>query len=124
MYADSVDKITTLGQHIRQLREKCDISLRELASRLKVSAAFLSDVELGRRHAPDRILSDIARFLDTSVEDLRKHDMRPPVEEIRKLSNADPVYGLAFRKLVNKNLSSEDLLKVVEAAGKPVKKKK
>jgi transcriptional regulator with XRE-family HTH domain len=119
-----VDKITTLGQHIRQLREKCDISLRELASRLKVSAAFLSDVELGRRHAPDRILNDIARHLGTSVEGLRQHDTRPPVEEIRKLSNTDPVYGLAFRKLVNKNLCSEDLLKVVEAAGKPVKKKK
>ena len=124
MYAYGVDRITTLGQYIRQLREKCDMSLRELASRLKVSAAFLSDVELGRRHAPDRILIDIARLLDASVEDLKKHDMRPPVEEIRKLSNADPVYGLAFRKLVNKNLSSEDLLKVVEAAGKSPKKKK
>jgi transcriptional regulator with XRE-family HTH domain len=119
-----VDGITTLGQHIRQLREERDISLRELASRLKVSAAFLSDVELGRRHASDRILHDIARLLEASIEDLRSHDTRPPVEEIRKLSNTDPAYGLAFRKLVNKNLSSKDLLRVVEEAGKTVRKKK
>ncbi|MGH9785397.1 MAG: helix-turn-helix domain-containing protein [Terriglobia bacterium] len=119
-----MDRITTLGQHIRQLREKRDISLRELASRLKVSAAFLSDVELGRRHASDRLLGEIARHLDASVEDLKQHDTRPPVEEIRKLSNADPVYGLAFRKLVNKNLSPEDLLRVAEAASKSPKKRK
>jgi len=118
-----VDKIRPLGQYVRELRESRDISLRELATKLKVSAAFLSDVELGRRHASDRLLVDLARILETSIDELKKHDTRPPVEEIRRLSHSDPIYGLAFRKLVNKNLSPEDLLQMVENAGKGKKKK-
>lgn len=42
--------VKTLGQRIRELRERDDLSLREFARKLGVSAAFLSDVELGRRH--------------------------------------------------------------------------
>lgn len=38
----------TLGQRIRELRETKDLSLREFAKQLgDLSAAFLSDVELG-----------------------------------------------------------------------------
>ena len=37
----------TLGEHIRELREERDLSLRELATKIQVSAAFMSDVELG-----------------------------------------------------------------------------
>jgi transcriptional regulator with XRE-family HTH domain len=119
-----VDTITTLGQHIRELRGKQDMSLRELATKLEVSAAFLSDVELGRRHPSDEVFASLARHLHTPVEDLRRHDMRPPIEEIRRLSNADPVYGLAFRKLLDKRLSATDLLRMVEQASKSSKKKK
>ena len=39
----------TFGEKIRQLREGLDLSLREVALKIDVSAAFLSDVELGRR---------------------------------------------------------------------------
>ncbi len=119
-----MDTITTLGQYIRQLREERDISLRELAAKLKVSAAFLSDVELGRRHPSDKVLAELARLLDTSVEDLKTHDTRPPIEEIRRLSNADPVYGLAFRRLLDKRISSEELLRIAEKTRRHARKKK
>ena len=119
-----MNRVTTLGQYIRQLREKCDISLRELAGKLKISAAFLSDVELGRRHPSEKVLARIARLLETSLEDLRNHDTRPPVDQIRELSNSDPVYGLAFRKIVDKKISAEELLRLAEQAGKKTPKKK
>ena len=38
----------TLGQRIRELRDARDISLHELAKQLGCSAAYWSDVELGR----------------------------------------------------------------------------
>lgn len=37
------------GQEMRNQREQRNLSLRELARRLKITAPFLSDMELGRR---------------------------------------------------------------------------
>ena len=44
------------GKNFRQLRQKADLSLSEVARRCEVSKAFLSDVELGRRAPNDAIL--------------------------------------------------------------------
>ncbi|MBI4220654.1 MAG: helix-turn-helix transcriptional regulator [Chloroflexi bacterium] len=105
----------TLGERIRELREAKDLSLREFAKKLGgLSAAFLSDVELGRRHPSDAVLADMARVLGTTVADLKQHDSRPPVEELKRLSSADPAFGFAFRKLVDKDVSPEELMKFLE----------
>lgn len=105
----------TLGQRIRELRDEKDLSLREFARKLGgLSAAFLSDVELGRRHPSDQVLGDMARVLGTSVAELRKYDSRPPVEELKRLSSEDPAFGFAFRKLVDKDIKPDDLLKFLE----------
>ena len=72
----------TLGEHIRELREDRDWSVRDLAKKLKVSAAFLSDVELGRRHPSEEVLEKLASAFETTTDDLRKHDARPPVQEL------------------------------------------
>lgn len=108
----------TLGQRIRELREAGDLSLRELAKSLEISAAFLSDVELGRRHPSDKVLADIARLLDSSVEELRRYDVRPLVEDFKRLASSNPVYGLAFRRVIDKGVSAEDLLKLAEEKSK------
>ena len=39
----------SFGEVLHQLREKKDVTLRELARKINVSAPFLSDVEKGRR---------------------------------------------------------------------------
>lgn len=105
--------IKTLGQTIRELREEKDLSVRELAKKVDVSAAFLSDVELGRRHPSSETLTKIARTLGKPVAELSTLDTRPAVDEIRRLAASDPAYGFAFRQLVEKRLSAEDLLKLV-----------
>jgi transcriptional regulator with XRE-family HTH domain len=104
----------TLGERIRELREKRDLSLREFAARLGgLSAAFLSDVELGRRHPSDKVLTDMAHVLGTPFEDLRKYDTRPPVEDLKRLATANPAFGLALRHIVDKKVSAEQLMKLV-----------
>lgn len=106
----------TLGQRIRELREAKDFSLRELAKKLgDLSAAFLSDIELGRRHPSDKVLALMARQLETTVEDLRSYDTRPPVRELRRLATSDPQFGLALRRAVEKGFSGEELLHALEA---------
>lgn len=104
----------SLGQRIRTLRGVKNVSLRELAKKAGISAAFLSDIELGRRFPSDDVLVRLARELGTTEKDLRSYDTRPAVEEIRRLATENPKYGFAFRALVEKRLSPEELIALVE----------
>src|SRR5690242_7688956 len=90
----------TLGEVVRELREKADLSLRELAKELDVSPPFVSDVELGRRYPSNETLQKIAKVLKTSVDDLKQHDHRDSVADIKKLIESNPSLGFAFRTAV------------------------
>jgi transcriptional regulator with XRE-family HTH domain len=113
-----------LGEKIRELREAKDLSLRELAKRLELSAAFLSDVELGRRFPSKKVLRQLAHALDVKVEDLESYDTRPPIEEVRRSVQANPAWGLALRKVIDKKISPEELLKLIGEDSDTKKKKK
>jgi len=80
----------TFGQFIRKQREEKDLSLRELAKKVDCSAAFLSDIELGRRFPSEQVLKAIAKVLDVSTETLKKYDRRTPVEGIKSLAETNP----------------------------------
>jgi transcriptional regulator with XRE-family HTH domain len=102
----------TLGQRIRELREAKDISLREFAKKLgDLSPPFVSDIELGRRFPSEKVLEKIAHILEEPIEELRRYDSRPPIEELKRLSASDPTYGFALRKVVDGEISAEDLMK-------------
>ena len=53
----------TFGDRLRELRDKKDFSLRELADKLKVTAPFLSDIEFGRRYPSEEVLAGLAKLL-------------------------------------------------------------
>jgi transcriptional regulator with XRE-family HTH domain len=103
-----------LGERIRELREERDMSLRELAKKLGCSAAFLSDIELGRRYPSEKNLKDLAQLLSTSLTELKAHDTRAPIEEIKRLTAADPRYAVAFRTMIDRKPSPEELLRLAE----------
>jgi transcriptional regulator with XRE-family HTH domain len=109
---------TTLGQKIKELREGLDLSLRELAKKIdgdkQPSATHLSDIEQGNRYPSDELLASIAEALKTSLDELKRYDSRAPLDEIKKLSEFDPNYGFALRKLVDKKFSSEEIMKFVD----------
>ncbi len=105
----------TLGDRIRELREERDLSLREFAKKLGgLSAAFLSDIELGRRHPSKEVLAEMARVLGTPLADLKNYDSRPTVQDLKRLVTENPAYGLAFRKVVDKDVTPDDLIKLAE----------
>lgn len=112
----------TLGQRIRELRDAKDVSLREFAKKIDVTPAHLSDIELGRRFPSEGLLKRIAAGLRVSVAELEAHDTRPPVEEIRRLSESDPTYGFAFRKMIEANVSPEEILKSISERNSDRKK--
>ncbi len=111
-----------LGERIRELRDQHDLSVRELAKKAKVSAPFLSDVELGRRHPSDEVLKLIASCLDTTLDELKKHDSRPPVEELKRISANNPAMGFALRRVVDEDVSPDELLEFLKHHGRSKKK--
>jgi transcriptional regulator with XRE-family HTH domain len=120
MLTMSMDK--TLGSRLRELREDRDLSLRELAKQIgDVTAAHLSDIEFGRRYPSDELLARMARFFSVEEADLRALDSRPPVEELKRLAQNNPAFGLALRKLVNKEVTPDEILKL--SKGKPDRSK-
>src|SRR5712692_5511260 len=113
----------SLGERIRELRDQKDLSLRELCKKAgDISPAFLSDIELGRRHPSDEVLKHIARVLGTNFGELKEYDNRPAVEEIRRRAMNDPKMGFAFRRLLDENVSPEDLLNLANQKAKRDKK--
>jgi transcriptional regulator with XRE-family HTH domain len=102
-----------IGPFIRRRRDELDLSLRELAKKLDCSPAFISDIELGRRHPSDKVLVEIARLLKVKVEELREMDVRAPIDEIKRITQDDPTLALAFRTVIDKNISANDLLEFV-----------
>jgi transcriptional regulator with XRE-family HTH domain len=107
----------TLGQRIRELRDQRDISLREFAKKLGCSAAYWSDVELGRRYASEQMLKDASRILKAPFEELKALDTRPPLEEVKRVTAEDPLFAIALRKVIDSKVSPEELLKLAGQAG-------
>ena len=61
----------SLGQRLRELRDKVSLSLRKLADQIGISAPFLSDIELGRRFPSEEILAKLAGALEVSPDELK-----------------------------------------------------
>ena len=102
-----------IGPYIRRRRDELDLSLREFAKKLDCSPAFISDIELGRRHPSDKVLVEMARVLKVKAEELRDMDVRAPIDEIKRVTQNDPTFALAFRTVLDKNISAEELLEFV-----------
>lgn len=91
------------------------MSLREFAKKLSdTSPAHISDIELGRRNPSEPLLNQIAKLLRVPLEELQKLDSRPPVDELRRASEIDPQLGFALRKMIDHDISGEDLLRLLE----------
>ena len=113
LYADSVKR--TFGDRIRELRDARDLSLREFAKKLNLAPAFISDIEHGRRYPSDEVLARMARLLETNVKDLRAYDHRPPLEALKRQGQTDPQLGVALRRVVDQQISGEQLLQALDS---------
>jgi transcriptional regulator with XRE-family HTH domain len=98
---------TSLGQRLHQLRDKADLSMSELAKKVGISPPFLSDIELGRRFPSEEILAKLASALNVTFQELEKYDNRGPIADLKRLMDADPKLGFAFRTAVEKVKSGE-----------------
>jgi transcriptional regulator with XRE-family HTH domain len=93
-------KVGSIGEYIRQQRERANISLRQLASAAGVSNPYLSQIERGLRRPSAEILQQIAKGLRISAEALYVQagilEDREPGLGVRTAVLADP--GLTERQ--------------------------
>ena len=71
-----------------------------------------------RRFPSEDVLLKMADVLHVDVADLKKLDSRPPVQELRRRAEADPAYGIALRRMVERDVKPEDILKMLERKSK------
>lgn len=105
--------MTTLGGYIRQRRIARHLSVRDFAKRSGLSPAHVSDIELGRRHPSEAALGRIARGLGVNTAELRASDSRPPLEDIRRMADSDPLFSAALRAMIDSDMSGGQLLDLI-----------
>src|SRR5260370_2842630 len=98
----------SLGQRIRELRDKAGLSLRKLADQIDISSPFLSDIELGRRFPSAKISARLAGALNVPLEDLKQYDTRAALSDLKRLVDSDPKLSLSFRMVIE-NVKSAQL---------------
>lgn len=103
------------GEYLKQKREEKQISLRELARRLKLSAPFLSDVENNRR-APlteERLatLADVLNLNETEeaeMYDIVGHQKGLLAPDLNPYVNDRPYVNAALRTARNLEADEDD----------------
>lgn len=109
----------TLGSRIKELRTEKDLSMRALAELAGLkSVAFVADVEKGFRNPSPSILTAFAKALGVTTSELRDLDSRAPIYEIRAMTEANPAWAPALRRLMdaaqNENLKAGDLIRMLD----------
>lgn len=61
--------LTDFGRFLRKLRIDSGEILKDMADKLKVSSAYLSAVEMGKRNIPEKWVSKIAELYNLSIEE-------------------------------------------------------
>jgi len=98
-----------IGEKIKTERIKKKISLRELSRKLEISAAYLVDIEKGRRPPNYELLQKISDLLDIPISTLNKYNLEMP-RHIRDWIEKHPFFSRLFKFA----LKQQDPFKTIE----------
>ena len=65
-------KYTTFGEHLRELREKSGLTLREVSENIIIDTSLLAKIERNKRQPTKQIIKQIALFFKVDEKDLMK----------------------------------------------------
>lgn len=112
----------TFGGFIKEKRMQRGINLREMATRVNIAPAYLSDIEKGKRNSPAaEKMEKIAEILELTEEekntmrDLAANDRPNNVaSDISEYVACNESVRVALRKARELNLSNQDWIKIIE----------
>jgi len=93
--------VSHLGQKIRELREKQNLLLRQVAAQLEVDSALMSKIERGERNASKQQVIDIAKFLKANEEEFLTLWL---ADKIESTIIEEPKVAYQAMKIANKKL--------------------
>ncbi len=97
--------MNNLGQKVREIREKQNLLLRQVAAHLEVDTALISKIERGERNASRQQVIDIANFLKANEEELLTLWL---ADKIKSVIVEEPAIAYQAMKIANKNLKNEE----------------
>ena len=68
----SKNKIATLGEQVRTLREEAKLSLREVAEKIGIDTSLLGKIERNERQATKEQIKQVAKYFNLDAKDLMK----------------------------------------------------
>ena len=93
--------MTHLGKRIRELREKQNFLLRQVAAYLEVDTALRSKIERGDRKPSKQQVINIAKFLNANQDELLTLWL---ADKIESTIVEEPKVAYQAMKIANKNL--------------------
>ena len=121
LYETMIEKenkaIVTFGKYIRSLRLKKQLAQRDLAELVKIDFTYLSKIENDKVPPPSEdVISKLAKELDTSKEELMALAAKVDNDELREAVARDPRVGILFRKLQSRELTDEQVSRMIDIA--------
>ncbi|MBR4998958.1 MAG: helix-turn-helix transcriptional regulator [Clostridia bacterium] len=116
-----IDKYT-FGEFIAQRREELGLTQRELAVKLEISNTYMWDIEKGHRAPPAKLVNQLKEVLNISTNAVDKSEFEDLLYLSRGTCAPDLInylisskeVRLALRKAIDKNLTGEELLNLIE----------
>ena len=102
------------GDFMKQRRLELKIRLRDMASSLAISPAYLCDIEQGNRQAPVKLIKRMAELLQISedemvdFEDLAYQSHNTCAPDIIQYLIANPEMRKEIRSIITKSSNFED----------------
>lgn len=112
---DILTSSKTLGEVLRRLREYRNMSLRQLAAQVGVSAPFLSDLEHNRR-STDK-LHELSSALEVPVADLKRFDTRLSTD-LKQWMGENPELAAFLEEYRSTGKPVERLMQALRASSK------
>ncbi len=101
------------GDFLQNLRIQRNIKQYELASKLNITAAYLVDIEKGRRNAPTLMLLKISEILELNEKeketlfDLAGQNRQDVPIDIKSYINDNPAINIYIRKVIKKGYKND-----------------
>ena len=109
------------GEYVKQRRESLSMTMRDFAEKVKISPAYLCDIEKGNRRPPEKYLEKFAEVLQmTDSEELNAFYDSAGVSkngqhvDINTYIDGLPSARMALRTAKDKQYTDEDWMRLVE----------
>lgn len=66
----NIKKHITFGEQLRQMRETAGMTLREVATKIKIDPSLLAKIERNQRQPTKHLIKNIAEFFNTNEKEL------------------------------------------------------